>query len=118
MLEVGSTGRKMDNNNHDYKLGKIMQELRSIDKNISEIKDNIKDLNQRMDKEFNKVDEKISTKLAEREIRSVVRDEIKKCEEEKINMNSKRVSIINGLIGIGKFLISIAGAFVMLKYLM
>lgn len=117
MLEVGNTGRKMDNSN-DYKLGKIMQELRSIDKNISEIKDDIKSLNQRVDKEFNKVDEKISTKLEGREIRSIIRDEIKKCEEEKLNKNNKRVSMINGLIGIGKFLISIAGAFVMLKYLM
>ena len=105
-------------NNHEYKLGEIMQELRNIDKNISEIKDNIKFLNQRMDKEFNKVDVKISTKLEEKEIRSIIRDEIKKCEEEKININTKKISIVNGLIGIGKFLISIAGAFVMLKYLM
>lgn len=108
---------KMENN-HEYKLGEIMQELRNIDKNISEIKDSIKFLNQRMDKEFNKVDEKISTKLEEKEIRSIIRDEIKKCEEEKININTKKISMINGLIGIGKFLISIAGAFVMLKYLM
>lgn len=114
--KIQETEEKEMEKNYEFKLGEIMQELRNIDKNITEIKENIKCLNDKMDKQFIKVDEKMTAKLEEKDIRSIIRDEIRKYDEEKLNTSSKKVSIINGLIGIGRFIFAVTASFAIIEY--
>jgi predicted transcriptional regulator len=103
---------------YEFKLGEMMQELRNINNNIKEIKDSIKCLNEKMDNELEKVEGKISTKANDEKVRAIVREEIKKINNENLTNSGKKISIINGLIGIGRFIFSVAVATFLLKYFM